>query len=113
MGRASAHAASSRNGRTGISFGGLCALPRNQKRGRSLTCIAGVCAVCIFFPTIGQLGSVAWFGQHFRYSLAQATQPSHSLVAVAIGSITGWSAGSGPAENQFLLGAHHLGGCPT
>jgi len=32
MGRASAQAASSRNGRTGISFGSLCALPRNQKR---------------------------------------------------------------------------------
>jgi len=67
MGRASAQAASSRNGRTGISFGSLCALPRNQKRGRSLTCIAGVCAVCVFVPTIGQLGSVARPMTHYPH----------------------------------------------
>jgi len=33
-------------------LGAFVALPRNQKRGRSLTCIAGVCVVCVFFPTI-------------------------------------------------------------
>src|SRR6266849_1447051 len=83
MGRASAHAASSRNGRTGIEIGSLCALSRNQKRGRSLTCIACLCSVCLFFPTIGQLGGIAWFSQHFRYSLAQAAKWGQRLVAVA------------------------------
>src|SRR5260370_26337306 len=48
-----------------------------------------------------QLGSVAWFSQHFRDGLAQSAQRSHRLVAVALGSITGRSAGFRTAEDQF------------